>query len=173
MPVLEDCLGAVAVLLRRGASGPAVRLDAVGKHSVAAGGTNQQIFEELVFRPLEEAGLKVTDVGAFGTELHNPELTEPQGSGDVPLRNYKMIAALAARKKHIDRSEIDQFLAQRSFAGFAPTQGHIASGICLVPHVLSQMAAGQLSRAQLVAKASLFLGKMSSLSDGASVLLEV
>ena len=173
MPILEDCLGAFAFILQADGDGPAIRLDAVGKHPVSAGGSNQMIFEQLVFAPLASLGLKVTDVGAFGTELHNPELTEPQGSGDVPLRNYKMIAAMAARNQHIDRAGIDSFLATRAFAGFAPTQGHIASGVCVLPYVLSEMARGRMVRSQLIAKASLFLGKMSGLSDGASVIVEV
>ena len=84
-----------------------------------------------------------------------------------------MIAAMAVRGQHIGRSAIDSFLSARAFAGFAPTQGHIASGVCVLPHVLAEMRAGRMSRAQLVAKASLFLGKMSGLSDGASVIVEV
>ena len=74
-----------------------MRFDAVGRHNVEAGGANPIIFSQLVFEPLDRIGLKTTDVGLFGTELHNPELTEPQGSGDVPLRNYRMIAAMAAQ----------------------------------------------------------------------------
>jgi hypothetical protein len=173
MPVLEDCLGAVAVILRADGEGPRVRLDAVGKHPVAAGGSNQKIFEELIFAPLDHLGIKAGDIDAFGTELHNPELTEPQGSGDVPLRNYKMIGALAARMGHIDRADIDDFLGSRAFAGFAPTQGHIASAVCLLPYVRECFEKGTMSRVQLIAKASLFLGKMSGLSDGASLILEV
>ena len=172
MPILEDCLGAVAVVLQAGDEGPMIRHDAVGRHSVAAGGSNPQIFGELVFGPLERAGLKIDDVGLFGTELHNPELTEPQGSGNVPLRNYRLIGALAARREHIAPGDVDRFLTERCVGGFAPTQGHIASAICLLPHVLRRMKRGELQRAQLVAKGSLFLGRMSALSDGMSVIVE-
>jgi len=172
MPVLEDCLGAVATILSAQGEGPVVRHDAVGRHSVASGGSNPQIFDELVFAPLAAVGLKVSDVGLFGTELHNPELTEPQGSGNVPLRNYRTIAALAARHQHIPTDGIDDFLRERCVAGFAPTQGHIASAICLLPSARRAMATGDLGRAQLVAKGSLFLGRMSALSDGVSVLIE-
>jgi betaine reductase len=171
MPVLEDCLGAFAVVLAREGIGPTVRLDAVGRHSVGAGGSNQAIFRELVIEPLEHVGLKATDVDLIGTEMHNPELTEPQGSGDVPLRNYRMIAALAAAAHHIDRDELESYLAPRAVAGFAPTQGHIASAICLLPHATRRLAGG-LQRALLVAKGSLFLGKMSALSDGMSIMIE-
>ena len=171
MPILEDCLGAFAVILTKGGIGPVIRLDAVGRHSVRAGGSNQAIFQELVINPLEQVGLKATDVGLIGTEMHNPELTEPQGSGDVPLRNYKMIAALATAAHHIDRTDVDAYLASRAVAGFAPTQGHIASAVCLLPYAVRRLA-GDLPRALLVAKGSLFLGKMSALWDGMSIMIE-
>ena len=172
MPILEDMLGGMAVLISASDDGPGIRYDAIGRHSVDAGGANPKIFSALVIEPLERINLKVTDVGAFGTELHNPEVTEPQGSGDVPLRNYRTIAALAAQARHIDSSEIEDFLATRCFAGYAPTQGHIASAVCLLPWILRQMKGGTLERAQLLAKGSLFLGRMTTISDGMSVLIE-
>jgi glycine/sarcosine/betaine reductase complex component C subunit beta len=172
MPVMEDCLGGIAVLVSAHDEGPTLRYDAVGRHNVEAGGANPIIFSQLVFEPLDRVGLKTTDVGLFGTELHNPELTEPQGSGDVPLRNYRMIAVMAAQAHHIEQAEIDDFLMTRCVAGYAPTQGHVASAICLLPHVLQQMRAGRLQRAQLVAKGSLFLGRMTAISDGMSVVIE-
>lgn len=172
MPVMEDCLGGIAVLVSALDEGPTLRFDAVGRHNVEAGGANPMIFSQLVFEPLDRVGLKTTDVGLFGTELHNPELTEPQGSGDVPLRNYRMIAVMAAQAHHIEQAEIEDFLMTRCVAGYAPTQGHVASAICLLPYVLQQMRAGRLQRAQLVAKGSLFLGRMTAISDGMSVVIE-
>ena len=171
MPILEDCLGGWVCIVAVGDSGPAIRLDAVGRHPVEAGGSNQRLFTELVTDPLEGIGLGVDDVAVFGTELHNPELTEPQGSGNVPERNYRMIAALATQNGQIERTDIDRFLAERCVTGFAPTQGQIASAVCLLPHVLSILEKGA-SRAMLVAKASLFLGRMSTLANGMSVLIE-
>jgi glycine/sarcosine/betaine reductase complex component C subunit beta len=171
MPVLEDCLGGVAILI--GADdGLSVRFDAVGLHRVADGNSPPQVFSQLVLEPLERVGLKASDVGLFGTELHNPELTEPQGSGDVPTRNYRTIGALAAQRHHITRDELDEFLRTRCVAGFAPTQGHIASAICLLPRAMELMARGEISRAQLIAKGSLFLGRMTRTSDGMSMILE-
>lgn len=171
MPVLEDCLGGFACVVRSGEKGPAIRHDAVGRHSVSAGGSNQAIFTQLVTDPLERVGLKATDVRLFGTEMHNPELTEPQGSGNVPMRNYRMIAALAAKAHHIPTDEAPAFLAERCIAGFAPTQGHLASAICLLPYGM-ELLAEESSRLLLAAKGSLFLGRMSELSDGMSVLIE-
>jgi len=172
MPILEDILGGMAILVSAVEDGPGIRYDAIGRHSVDAGSANPKIFGALVFEPLERVGLNVTDVGLFGTELHNPEVTEPQGSGDVPMRNYRMIAAMAAQAHHIEQAEMDEFLSTRCVAGYAPTQGHIASAVCLLPRILQLMREGALQRAQLLAKGSLFLGRMTTISDGMSVLIE-
>jgi betaine reductase len=144
----------------------------VGRHKVSSGGSNAQILHDLVVQPLEAIGARLTDVDDYATELHNPEITEPQGSGDVAARNYRTIAALAARRKEITRDEIDSFVAERGMPGYAPTQGHIASAICYLPHALSRLTQGPADRVLLLAKGSLFLGRMSQRSDGMSVLLE-
>jgi hypothetical protein len=54
--------------------------------------------EALITRPLDKAGLKITDIDKFSLEMQNPEITEPAGAGDVPLANYKMIAALGVKR---------------------------------------------------------------------------
>ena len=46
------------------------------------------------------------DVDKYATELHNPELTEPSGSGDVPLLNYRVIGGLAALAREIAPAEV-------------------------------------------------------------------
>lgn len=173
MPVLEDVLGGIVALVESddGAS-PVVRLDAVGRHRVAAGGSAQQIMEALTVEPLRAAGLVMLDVDDYATELHNPELTEPQGSGNVPERNYRLIAALAVRAGEIGREHLPAFVAERGMPGFAPTQGHIASALAYLPHALRGLREGDTRRVQMIAKGSLFLGRMSELSDGLSVLLE-
>jgi len=56
--------------------------------------------------------------------------------------------------------------------GFAPTQGHLASALCYLPHARRRLTSGVAGRVCLVAKGSLFLGRMCQLSDGMSVLLE-
>ena len=173
LPVLEDVLGGVAVLVGAddGVS-PRIRLDAVGRHKVSSGGGGAQILHDLAVQPLEAIKARMLEVDDYATELHNPEITEPQGSGDVAARNYRTIAALAARRKEITRDEIDSFVAERGMPGYAPTQGHIASAICYLPHALSRLRAGRADRVLLLAKGSLFLGRMSQRSDGMSVLLE-
>jgi betaine reductase len=173
LPVLEDVLGGTAALVQAddGVS-PRVRLDAVGRHRVAAGGSNPQIMEALAVGPLERLGLPMTEVDDYATELHNPEITEAQGSGNVPERNYRTIAALAARRGDIGRQELDAFVEAHGMPGFAPTQGHLASALCYLPHALARLTSGQAERVLLLAKGSLFLGRMSQMSDGMSVLLD-
>jgi betaine reductase len=173
LPVLEDVLGGAAVLVQGddGAS-PTLRLDAVGRHRVCAGGSAPQIMEALALEPLDRLGLATTDVDDYATELHNPEITEPQGSGNVPERNYKTIAALAVRRGDLAREEIGDFVQTRGMPGFAPTQGHIASALCYLPHARARLVSGEAKRVQLIAKGSLFLGRMSEQSDGMSVMLE-
>ena len=173
LPVLEDVIGGVALLVT-GDDGvsPRIRLDSVGRHRVSSGSSGAQVMTDLCVRPLEALGMRMTDVDDFATELHDPEVTEPQGSGDVAARNYKTIAALAVRRGEIDRAEIPDFIARRGMPGYAPTQGHLASAICYLPHALSRLRDGSAQRVLLMAKGSLFLGRMSQVSDGMSVLLE-
>lgn len=173
LPVLEDVLGASALLIEAddGVS-PQVRLDSVGRHPVGAGSSNPKVMEALAIAPLDRLGLSMLDIDDYATELHNPEITEPQGSGNVPERNYKTIAALAVRRGDLTRPEIGDFVATRGMPGFAPTQGHIASALCYVPHALARLTTGQAQRVQLIAKGSLFLGRMSEQSDGMSVIIQ-
>ncbi|HEV7864821.1 MAG TPA: glycine/sarcosine/betaine reductase complex component C subunit beta [Acidimicrobiia bacterium] len=173
LPILEDVMGGAAALVEADDGySPRLRLDAVGRHRVGAGGSAPQIMEALAVEPLEGLGLLMTDVDDYATELHNPEITEPQGSGDVAARNYRLLAALAARRGDIAREEMAAFAASHGMPGFAPTQGHLASALCYLPHARSRLTVGGAGRVMLLAKGSLFLGRMSQLSDGMSVLLE-
>jgi betaine reductase len=173
MPILEDVLGAVAFLIARddGLS-PIVRLDSIGKHDVGAGSAQQAIMSSLIVKPLSKLGLKMTDVDKYATEMHNPEITLPAGSGDTPLTNYRIMASLAAINKQIDKSEIDKFVRERGMPGYAPTQGHVPSAVPFLGHALEMMKRGSMKRAMFVAKGSLFLGRMSQLSDGVSFIVE-
>lgn len=162
----------LALVTRDDGVSPRLRLDAVGRHPVGAGSGNQNILTALAVEPLERIGLRMTDVDDYATELHDPEITEPQGSGDVAARNYRTLAALAVRRGEIERADIDAFVEQRGMPGFAPTQGHLASALCYLPHALDRLTDGEARRVLLLAKGSLFLGRMSRASDGMSVLLE-
>ena len=173
MPVLEDMLGGFAFLVTGddGAS-PVIRLDSIGKHNIGASSNQQAIMTSLIVEPLNRLGLKMTDIDKYATEMHNPEITLPAGSGDTPLTNYKIMAALAVLRKEIPREQMDDFVRERGMPGFAPTQGHIPAAVPFLGHAMQEMRAGRLSKTMFVAKGSLFLGRMSQLSDGLSFLLE-
>ncbi len=172
-PILEDVLAAVAILVSGddGAS-PRLRLDALGRHTVAAGPSQKAIFEQLVSEPLQRLGLGFGEVDKYATELHNPEVTEPAGSGNVPLLNYRIIAGLAAMGKQITPAQMPDFVAAHGMPGFSPTQGHIASAVPFLGHAVDGLRGGALQRVLLLAKGSLFLGRMTQMADGVSLLLE-
>ena len=172
-PIIEDVLaGFAAVVGRDDGRSPILRLDAVGRHTVGAGGAQQAILEALTVAPLQRIGLRLTDVDRYATELHNPEATEPAGSGNVPLLNYRLLAALAIARGEIARQDLASFVGHHGLPGFSPTQGHIASAVPFLAHAVDGLIAGSLSRALFMAKGSLFLGRMTQMSDGLSFILE-
>jgi glycine/sarcosine/betaine reductase complex component C subunit beta len=173
MPILEDVLAGIAVLVERGTDAdPCIRLDTLGMHTVATGSSQQAVVEALVMAPLAKAGYRLRDVDRYATEMHNPEITEPAGSGDVPAGNYRLIAALGALRGEITRDAIPEFIATHGMPGYAPTQGHIASAVCYLAHALRAMRGGKMKRALFMAKGSMFLGRMTQAADGVSFLLE-
>jgi len=173
MPILEDILGAEAFLISKDDGiNPVIRTDSIGIHNIGSGAAQQAIMESLTVKPLKKIGLKLTDVDKFATEMHNPEVTEPQGSGNVPLNNYRMIAALAVMNKEIEKKDLMNFVKKHGMPGFSPTQGHIPAAVPFLGHAIDAMNAGKMQRAQFLAKGSLFLGRMSHLSDGMSFVLE-
>jgi betaine reductase len=173
VPVLEDVLAGVAILVGPlGEGAPIVRLDAVGRHRVGSGSAQQAILEDLVVEPLGRLGRGILDVDRIATELHDPEITEPAGAGNVPSRNYRLIGALAVKRGELPREGLDGFERDHGLPGFSPTQGHVASAVPWLPHALAEFRAGELGSGMLVAKGSLFLGRMTELADGLSILLE-
>ena len=173
MPILEDVLASLAVLVGRDdGRSPFIRLDAVGKHDIGAGSSPQAIYESLVVRPLEKLGLGILDVDKYAVEMHNPEITEPAGSGNVPHLNYRMIGALAAFRQEMDVAALDQFVETHGMVGFSPTQGHIPAAVPFMGHARDMIMRGELSNVMFVAKGSLFLSKMTQLSDGMSFIIE-
>jgi betaine reductase len=172
-PILEDVLAGMAVLVGRDdGRSPVIRLDSVGRHPVGAEGSQQRILECLVEDPLRRLGLRFADVDKYATELHNPEVTEPSGSGNVPLLNYRLIAALAVRAKELERSALPEFVETHGLPGYSPTQGHIASAVPFLGHAIDRIGSGRMKRAMFLGKGSLFLGRMTQMSDGLSFVLE-
>ena len=173
LPILEDCLGGFAVLLgENDGVNPIIRNDIVGRHTVGTGSSPQAVIGGLVTDSLDKAGLKLTDIDKFAPELQNPDITKPAGAGDVPEANYKMIAALGVKRGDIARTDIPAFVAERGLVGWAPTQGHIPSGVPYMGPCREDILAGDIKRAMIIGKGSLFLGRMTNLFDGVSFLVE-
>ncbi len=173
LPILEDCIGGFSVLISENDGvNPVIRTDVVGRHSVGTGSSPQAVISSLVTDPLEKAGLKITDVDKYAPELQNPDITKPAGAGDVPEANYKMIAALGVKRGDIQRADLANFVKQHGMTGWAPTQGHIPSGVPYVGACREEILAGDTQRAMIIGKGSLFLGRMTNLFDGISFLIE-
>ncbi len=173
MPVLEDCLGAFAIHIgKNDGVSPIIRTDAVGRHKIGSGASPQNVIQAIVMDPIEEAGMKLTDVNAFSAEMQNPEITEPAGAGDVPTANYKMIAALGVKKGHLDKANMAEFIQDAGMPGFAPTQGHIPSGVPYLGFAREMILSGEINRAMIIGKGSLFLGRLTNLFDGVSFMVE-
>ena len=173
LPILEDMLGGFSVIVTQddGVS-PEINLDILGRHSVGTGSAPQAVIGSLVTDPLERNGLKVTDIDKFSPEMQNPDITKPAGAGDVPLANYKMIAALAVKKGDLQKADLAKFTVEHGFTGWAPTQGHIPSGVPCIGHVRNAIMDGKMKRVMVIGKGSLFLGRMTNLFDGVSFVIQ-
>lgn len=173
MPIMEDILGGFAVLISQNDGvNPIIRTDILGKHTIGSGASPQAVIEALVSIPLEKAGLKITDIDKYSLEMQNPECTEPAGAGDVPASNFKMIGALAVKKGQIEKAQLPEFVKKYGNPGFAPTQGHVPSGVPIIGFGRESMLEGQLQKLMIVGKGSLFLGRMTNLFDGISFVME-
>jgi hypothetical protein len=173
LPILEDCVAGFAVLISEndGVS-PELNTDILGRHTVGTGSAPQNVISSLTFAALEKAGLKLTDVDKYSVEMQNPDITKPAGAGNVPEANYKMIGALAAMKGQIQKAELNSFVEKHGMTGWAPTQGHIPSGVPYLGFARQEMLAERIERAMFVGKGSLFLGRMTNLFDGISFVLQ-
>jgi len=173
LPILEDTLASFAILIGPDDGvNPAIRLDAIGRQTVKDGGSAQGIAEALIARPLQALGLKIPDINKYAVELHNPEITEAGGSGNVPRSNYRNIASFAVMRGEWTRDKIADFEQVHGLPGFSPTQGHVPSAVPYLGHARDAMLRGEIERAMFVGKGSLFLGKMTNLSDGMSFVLQ-
>ena len=173
LPILEDCLAGFCVILSENDGvNPEINLDILGRHTVGTGSAPQNVIGSLVADPLERAGLKITDIDKFSPEMQNPDITKPAGAGDVPMANYKMIAALAVKRGELDRKELASFSSNHGLTGWAPTQGHIPSGVPYIGFAREDILAGKIKNAMIIGKGSLFLGRMTNLFDGVSFVIQ-
>ncbi len=173
LPILEDCLGGFAVLVSENDGvNPEINLDVLGRHTVATGSAPQSVIESLVTKPLEDNGMTILDVDKYSPEMQNPDITKPAGAGDVPESNYKMIAALGVKKGQLEKAEIMNFVKDHGLKGYAPTQGHIPSGVPYIGYCRESILEGKTKNAMIIGKGSLFLGRMTNLFDGVSFLIQ-
>lgn len=173
LPIIEDILGAFAVLISENDGiHPVIRTDLLGRHTVSTGSAPQSVMNSLVVNPLEKANLKITDIDKYTVEMQNPDVTKPAGAGDVPEANYKMIAAIGVKKGDIERNQLAEFVEKHGMSGWAPTQGHIPSGVPYLGYAIDDIMKGKVNRIMLIGKGSLFLGRMTNLFDGISVIIE-
>jgi len=173
LPILEDVLGGFAVLVSKNDGvNPILRTDLVGRHTVGTGSSPQAVITSLITAPLDKAGLKITDVDKYSVEMQNPDITKPAGAGDVPEANYKMIAALGVKRNDLERKDVATFGHKHGMPGWAPTQGHIPSGVPYIGHAIDAFNNNEIERAMIVGKGSLFLGRMTNQFDGVSIIME-
>lgn len=173
LPILEDVLGGFAMLISENDGiNPVIRTDIVGRHTVGTGSSPQGVISSLVTEPLDRIGLKIRDIDKYSVEMQNPDITKPAGAGDVPNSNYKMIAALGVKRGELKREELNDFIINHGMEGWAPTQGHIPSGIPYIGFAREEILKGSINRAMIVGKGSLFLGRMTNLFDGISIVIE-
>ncbi len=175
IPILDDCLASMAFLVTRddGVS-PIIRLEAgaVGKVPVGASTSDELVYRSFLLEPLKSLGLRFTDIDKYATELHNPEITEFSGSGDVVQKNYRKIAAMAVLSQALEKKDMQAWIKAIGMPGFAPTQGHIPSAVPYVGHAMEAMRDKRIKRVMFLAKASIFLNRCTNLFDGVSFILE-
>ncbi|PPK81059.1 3-oxoacyl-[acyl-carrier-protein (ACP)] synthase III-like protein [Lacrimispora xylanisolvens] len=173
IPILEDCVAGFAILVSAndGVS-PEINTDIVGRHTVGTGSSPQNVISSLTASALEKAGLKMTDIDKYTVEMQNPDITKTAGAGNVPEANYKMIGALAAMRKEIEKSQLADFVSEHGMVGWAPTQGHIPSGVPYLGFARQELMDKKINRVMVIGKGSLFLGRMTNLFDGVSFILQ-
>ena len=173
LPILEDMIAGFAVVLSQddGVS-PEFNFDMLGRHTVGTGTAPQEVTNSLVFAPLERSGLKATDIGKYAGELHNSEILKPAGGGDPALQFFKVVAATAIKRGEMEKAQMNDFIGGHGMTGWAPTQGHIPSGVPYLGFAREDIMSGKISRAMVVGKGSLFLGRLTNLFDGVSFILQ-
>ena len=173
LPALEDVMGGFAALISEndGVS-PEILSSFTGKHNVGTGSSPQAVITALVTEPLDKMGLKLADIDKYSVEMQNPDITKPAGAGDVPQANYKMIAALGVKRGELERADINDFTIKHGMPGWAPTQGHIPSGVPYLGFARDDILSGKINRSMIVGKGSLFLGRMTNLFDGVSFIMQ-
>ncbi|MEW9124345.1 MAG: DUF5940 domain-containing protein, partial [Thermotaleaceae bacterium] len=64
------------------------------------------------------------------------------------------------------------FGEKHGMPGWAPTQGHIPSGVPYIGHAREAFLNKEIKKAMIVGKGSLFLARMTNQFDGVSIIIE-
>jgi betaine reductase len=83
-----------------------------------------------------------------------------------------MIGALGVKRQELERTQLVEFIEKHGMPGWAPTQGHIPSGVPYLGFAKEDLTSGNLNKVMIVGKGSLFLGRMTDLFDGVSIVVE-
>ena len=83
-----------------------------------------------------------------------------------------MIAALAVKRGELEKKDLATFAEKHGLTGWAPTQGHIPSGVPYIGFAREDILAGKQKNAMIIGKGSLFLGRMTNLFDGVSFVIQ-
>lgn len=173
MPVMEDVMGTFAVHIgQNDGVSPVIRTDAIGRHRIGSGSSPQAVMQALVTDPIDKIGYSLNQIDRFSPEMQNPEITVPAGAGDVPNANYKMIAALGVRRGDFEKDNLTKEVERFGMPGYAPTQGHIPSGVPFIGFAREMILDGRLGKVMVIGKGSLFLGRLTNLFDGVSFIIE-
>jgi hypothetical protein len=173
LPILEDCIGGFAVVITENDGiSPEINLELIGRHTVGTGSSPQIVTSSLVTHSLDKFDMKIADIDKYSPEMQNPDITKPAGAGDVPLSNFKMIGALAAKRGEMTPKDLPAFIEKHGLVGWAPTQGHIPSGVPYIGFGCEDIMAGKIKNTMIIGKGSLFLGRMTNLFDGVSFVIQ-
>ena len=102
MPVLEDVLASIAILLGPDdGENPHVRLDMIGKHNISSGTSNQAITQAVVIDPLKKHGLKITDIDVRPPSCTTRRSPSPRAAATHPGPTTGCWAAWRSRSRRL------------------------------------------------------------------------
>ena len=109
------------------------------------------------------------ETGSFGAR---PKIALT-GMGSEHGEENAMAAAVAAAKRgELEKADLATFPEKFGLVGWAPTQGHIPSGVPYIGFACDDILKGDVKRAMIIGKGSLFLGRMTNLFDGVSFVMQ-
>ena len=111
-------------------------------------------------------GYKITDIDRYARTAE-PGITNCGAINAHSQQNDQRRQQRGHRKADLMKA-VDSF----GMPGFAPTQGHIPSGVPFIGHARDMILEGKIEKAMIVGKGSLFLGRLTNLFDGVSMIIE-